>query len=150
MVAVILIVTAVLARGMLSRTVLVVRDAKTGQSLEIGPVDQGESFELHYIHSVDKLPVRDFFLCRNGGLVLEQTRCLSFGAGLGYAGQGELKGEKGWNIIDNMDRKVGTLPLRVGTIADHKIIYRGREFHLAQFFAPKSLVLIGVEHRWRF
>ncbi|WP_165792164.1 DUF1850 domain-containing protein [Desulfocucumis palustris] len=146
----ILIVTAVLARGMLSRTVLVVRDAKTGQSLEIGPVDQGESFELHYIHSVDKLPVRDFFLCRNGGLVLEQTRCLSFGAGLGYAGQGELKGEKGWNIIDNMDRKVGTLPLRVGTIADHKIIYRGREFHLAQFFAPKSLVLIGVEHRWRF
>lgn len=148
--AAVLIVIAVIAWGAANRDVLVVRNPKTGQTLEIGPMSEGETFELHFMHSVDKLPVQDFFVYRNGALVLEQTRCLSFGAGLGYAGQGELKGENGWNIIDNMDRQVGTLPLRVGTIADHRIIYRGEEFRLARYFAPKSLVLIGVEREWRF
>lgn len=145
--AAVLIAAAVLAGGAFNRDLLVVRDAKTGQTLEIGPISEGETFELDFIHSVDKLPVQDLFVCRNGTLVLERTRCLSFGAGLGYTGQGELKGENGWNIIDHMDRRVGTLPLRVGTIADHTIAYRGEEFHLARYFAPKSLVLVGVEHR---
>jgi len=144
-----LIMIACIAWGVANRDVLVVRDAKTGQVLEIGPMAEGETFELHFMHSVDKLPVQDFFVYRNETLILDRTRCLSFGAGLGYAGQGELKGENGWNIIDNMDRQVGTLPLRVGTIANHRIIYRGEEFRLARYFAPKSLVLIGVEHKWR-
>jgi len=145
--AAVLIAAAVIAWGAVSRDMLVVRDAKTGQTLEIGPISEGETFELDFIHSVDKLPVQDFFVCRNGALILEQTRCLSFGAGLGYAGQGELKGENGWNIIDNMDRQVGTLPLRVGTVADHTIVYRGEKFHLVRYFAPKSLVMVGVEHK---
>ncbi len=147
--AAVLIVAAFLAGGVFSRDLLVVRDVKTGQTLEIGPILEGETFELDFIHSVDKLPVRDLFICRNGALVLEQTRCLSFGAGLGYAGQGELKGENGWNIIDDMNRQVGTLPLRVGTVAEHTIVYRGEEFRLARYFAPQSLVLIEVEHKRR-
>jgi len=148
--AAVLIILAVIVWGATNRDVLVVRDTETGQTLEIGPMSRGETFELQFIHSVDLLPVQDFFVYRDEGLVLEQTRCLSFGAGLGYVGQGELKGEDGWNIIDNMDRQVGTLPLRVGTIADHRIIYRDKEFRLARYFAPKSLVMVGVEHKWRF
>ncbi|HBX23454.1 MAG TPA: hypothetical protein DEF34_07490 [Desulfotomaculum sp.] len=148
--AAILIIIAFIAWGAANRDVLVVRDSKTGHTLEIGPISEGETFELHFMHSVDHLPVQDLLVYRNEGLVLDQTRCLSFGAGLGYTGQGKLKGENGWNIIDNMNRQVGTLPLRVGTIANHRIIYRGEEFRLAQYFAPKSLVLIGVEHKWRF
>lgn len=133
-----------------NRTVLVARDIKTGKVLEIGSISEGDAFELRFIHSVDILPVRDYFVYQNGSLVLTQTRCLSFGAGLGYTGQGNLKGEDGWNVIDNMNRKVGTLPLRVGTIADHTIVFKGKEFILKKYFTPQSLLLIGVEHKQRF
>lgn len=148
--AVILMLGAVLVWQQASAAVLVVRDMKTHRVLEIGPISEGDSFELRFIHSVDLLPVRDFFAYRDGGLVLCQTRCLSFGAGLGYTGQGELKSHQGWNVIENMDRRVGALPLRVGAVADHTIIYGGEAYRLNRYFAPKSLVKIGVEQKWRF
>jgi len=145
LILVVFTVLAVLARWPENQAVLVVRDENTGRKLEIGSISEGGTFELRFMHSVDRLPVHDIFVYRDGGLVLEQTRCLSFGAGLGYFGQGELKGENGWNVIVNMNRKVGNLPLRVGTVADHTIVYRGEEYHLDRYFPPRSLVLIGVE-----
>lgn len=144
---VVALIFAALAWAAKDQTLLVVRDIKTGKVLEIGPIAEGDSFELKYIHSVDKLPVHDYFAYQNGSLVLTQTRCLSFGAGLGYTGQGDLKGEDGWNVIENMDRKLGALPLRVGTIADHTIIFKGKEYLLRKYFAPQSLLSIEVKQQ---
>lgn len=138
------LITYFLVGFIFQRPTLIVRDAKTGETLEIGRISEGDSFELHFIHSVDILPVHDVFKYQNGELVLSQTRCLSFGAGLGYAGQGVMRGEGKWNIIDNMDREVGALPLRVGTIADHTIVYRGTQYHLDKYFTPQSLVYLEV------
>jgi hypothetical protein len=145
----VIIAVAGLIWAVADHTVLVARDTKTGKVLEIGSISEGDTFELRFIHSVDILPVRDFFLYHNGCLFLTQTRCLSFGAGLGYTGQGDLKGEDGWNVIDNMNRRVVTLPLRLGSIADHTIIFKGKELSLKKYYAPQSLLQIGVEHKWR-
>jgi len=144
LIAVTVLVLLVAAGLFLMKPVLIVRDVQTGKVIKIGPISEGESFELRFIHSVDILPVHDVFVCRGGQLVLEQTRCLSFGAGLGYAGQGVMRGEGKWNVIDKMHRQVGSLPLRVGTIADHTIVYRGEEYHLADYFPPQSLVRVEV------
>jgi hypothetical protein len=123
---------------------LIVRDSETGKRLYLGKISPGEKFELHYIHSVEHLPVQDLFVYKKEGLVLEQTRCINFGAGLGYAGQGVLREEGKWSVIDKMNRKVGVLPLRVGTIADHTIVCRGTRYRLAEYFPTKSLVYIEV------
>lgn len=63
--------------------VLLVREVNSGRELRVGYLNQGEKFEIRYIHSVDRLPVYEEFQLINGELVLTGTRFLSFGAGLG-------------------------------------------------------------------
>ncbi|NHM27375.1 DUF1850 domain-containing protein [Desulfofundulus sp. TPOSR] len=125
--------------------VLLVREVNSGRELRVGYLNQGEKFEIRYIHSVDRLPVYEEFQLINGELVLTGTRFLSFGAGLGYTGEGLLRGEGKWNIIEGMYRRVDSLPLRVGTIADHTLLYRGREIHLGDHFDGQALVRIEVK-----
>ncbi|MEW6424340.1 MAG: DUF1850 domain-containing protein [Bacillota bacterium] len=125
--------------------VLVVREADTHRRLLVGFLAPGEKFAMRFIHSVDRLPVYDEFRFLDGTLVLTGTRCLSFGAGLGYTGEGVLTGENGWDVIAGMHRRVGALPLRVGTVADHTIIYRGREVHLNRYFRGQTLVHLEVK-----
>ena len=149
-VALLVIVAAALSGAAAYRPTLVVWDTKTGKELVLGAISEGEAFELNFIHSVDILPVQDHFVYKNGELYLMQTKCLSFGAGLGYMGQGVLREKGKWSEIDNMNRPVGILPLRVGTIADHTIVYKGNKYHLAKYFVPKSLVRIGVKRKWNF
>lgn len=117
---------------------------KTGQMIMKVPVLEGESFQIHYIHSVDRLPVQETFKVNQGNLVLDQVRWMSFGAGLGYMGQGELKVEGEWIIIEKMNRRLDSLPLRVGTIADHCLVYRGEEYPLRNYVEGMDLVQFAI------
>ncbi|SFH05873.1 hypothetical protein SAMN05660649_03662 [Desulfotomaculum arcticum] len=144
------IAAAILIGTAAYRPTLVVRDAESGKELVLGSISEGDAFDLDFIHSVDILPVQDHFVYKNKELYLMQTKCLSFGAGLGYMGQGTLQEKGKWSEIDNMNRRVGALPLRVGTIADHTIVYKGRKYRLSDYFTPKSLVKVGVERKRNF
>jgi hypothetical protein len=57
-------------------------------------VAPGETFEIHYIHSVEKIPVAGRFAVTAAGAIRPvETRFASFGAGLPYL-QGEVALEK--------------------------------------------------------
>ena len=109
------------------------------------PLKDGEEFQLRYIHSVDRLPVFETYTVEGTELVLMETRFLSWGAGLGYMGEGVLGGENGWTVIKGMQRKVGVIPLRVGTIAEHTLLYNGAEIRLRDFLPAQTLVHIRVK-----
>ncbi|MBS3778922.1 MAG: DUF1850 domain-containing protein [Desulfovermiculus sp.] len=118
-----------------------------GQSGEIAwsrPIADGEEFSIRYIHSVDKLPVYEFYINRQGYLVLTGIKVIDFGAGLDYTGEGDLRMEGKWTYIDNLNREIDSLPLRVGSIADHTLIYRNKEFHLRDYFPAFTLVRMEI------
>ncbi|MCL6448551.1 MAG: DUF1850 domain-containing protein [Armatimonadetes bacterium] len=123
---------------------LLIREAEHSRGLLVGFLAPGEGFQLRYIHSVDRLPVYDEFRFLDGELVLTGARCFCFGAGLGYTGEGVLRGENGWDVIDGMHRPADSLPLRVGTVADHTLLYRRREIHLNRSFRGQTLVHLEV------
>lgn len=134
---------------------LVLEIPETGEIVWAAPLSRDEHFQLRYIHSVDLLPVYDTYTGDNMQLVLVETRFRSWGAGLGYMNEGVLSGENGWTVIKAMQRQVGTVPLRVGTIAEHTLLYRGKEFRLRDYVPAQTLVHIRLRkifphtHLWR-
>jgi len=125
---------------------LTIENANSGQFIWSSQVKEGEWFQIRYTHSVDHLPVIETYQVRQGSLVLDKVSWISFGAGLDYTGQGELVLDGKWVRIINMNREIGTLPLRVGTIADHTLEYRGSEIHLWDYAAGMDLVYITVRN----
>jgi len=119
---------------------LVLVRGQTGEVAWSRPLADGEDFSIRYIHSVDKLPVHEFYTNRHGQLVLTGIKVIDFGAGLDYTGEGDLRMEGKWTYIENMNREIDSLPLRVGSIADHTLIYRKKEFHLRDYFQAFALV----------
>ncbi|MDZ7760613.1 MAG: DUF1850 domain-containing protein [Desulfovermiculus sp.] len=123
---------------------LVIKHGQTGEIAWSRDISDGEEFSLRYIHSVDKLPVYEFYMNKHGQLVLTGIKVIDFGAGLDYTGEGDLRMEGKWTYIENLNRKIDSLPLRVGSIADHTLIYRGKEFHLWDYFPTFTLVRMEI------
>ncbi|NLC77503.1 MAG: DUF1850 domain-containing protein [Clostridia bacterium] len=121
----------------------------TGTVIIDFPVLESEKFQIHYTHSVDCLPVRETFRAEKGQLVLDEVHWMSFGAGLGYMDQGKIRVENEWIIIEQMNRRVGQLLLRVGTIADHRLVYRGEEYPLKNYVEGRELVQLSVARQSR-
>lgn len=134
---------------------LVLEIPETGEIVWAAPLSRDEHFQLRYIHSVDLLPVYDTYTGDNMQLVLVETRFRSWGAGLGYMNEGVLSGENGWTVIKAMQRQVGVVSLRIGTIAEHTLLYRGKEIRLRDYVPAQTLVHIRLRkifphtHLWR-
>lgn len=108
-----------------------------------GYLPTGDGFTLRFVHSVDRLPVEDTYQVRDGSLVLTSTRLIQFGAGMGQvsdAGVGRADGP--WWRIDELDRPVGDLTVRVGSASvDHRLRHRGGELALSRCWAAQRVTL---------
>lgn len=67
---------------------------------------------------------------------------------MGYTGEGVLGEEDGWTVIKKIERRIGSIPLRIGTIARQTIMYRGKEILLEDFIPAQRLVNIRVEKKF--
>lgn len=111
------------------------------------PLAPGERLGVSFIHSVDKLPVEDWYVLGEGGLVQESTRLIQFGAGMGHiAGQGKGHSDGDWWVVAGMNRPIGTLVLRVGSASvDHRLLYRDRQLRLSVCWPRERLTLRPVQ-----
>ena len=108
---------------------LVLSDRESGQVYATYPVENGDTFAVEFVHSVNKSPVRDVFEIRDGEIW--NTQCIYYGFGAGVEeelGEGETLsyGENGEMIISDIEKKMDTMVIVVGTISDHTL-YLGEE-----------------------
>lgn len=103
----------------------------------------GEPFGLSFVHSVDGLPVQDWYRVADGAIVQDATRLRQFGAGMGHiSGQGTARAADGWWEVAGMDRPIGELTLRVGSAAvDHRLHHPGGVLALSEHWAGRRLVI---------
>lgn len=118
-----------------------------GRILWASSVEPGTRLTLSYIHSVERTPIRDILEIRdteegNPVLVLLQTEQQSFGAGLPTAAEGGgIRMEDGFYVLDTKPMVLGSIPLRVGAVADHRIqLDSGADLVLLERVPPGSLV----------
>lgn len=108
---------------------LVLSDWDSGQVYASYPVEEGTTFGVEFIHSVNKSPVRDIYEIR--GEEIWNTQCIYYGFGAGVEetlGEGETLsyGDKGEMIVSGIEKKMDNMLLVVGTISDHTL-YLGEE-----------------------
>lgn len=103
------------------------------------PLAADEQFGISFVHSVDNLPVQDWYVIKEGQLVQDSSRLISFGAGMGHIagrGTGHVGGNwadgKWWEVRD-IDQPIGDLVIRVGRDSvDHRLRYPDGELALSE------------------
>ena len=106
---------------------LVIRDGDTGQVCAKYPLDEGDSFAVGFIHSVNKSPLIDVYYIEDKQIYVEETIYYGFGAGV----QTELNpgeelsyGPDGAMIVSNIHKcfSNGSLLCSVGMASDKTLL----------------------------
>lgn len=129
-------------------TSLVLSNADSGQVYATYPVENGDTFAVEFIHSVNKSPVRDVYEIREGEIW--NTQCIYYGFGAGVEeelGEGETLsyGENGEMIISNIEKKIDNMVIVVGTISDHTLYLRDETISLRDLCGRSSKVLFSCQ-----
>ena len=106
-----------------------------------------ERFVLQYFHSVNHMPVWDvLYADREGCLYLEETRFMSFSAGMDHwPGHGAYANRGDYQVLESIHKPLGPFILRVGNPgADHIITWRGRSTNLSEL-APGLALEVKTE-----
>ncbi|MFA6508048.1 MAG: DUF1850 domain-containing protein [Treponemataceae bacterium] len=127
---------------------ITVRVARSGRLAASLPVQKGDIVGLAYIHSANKGAVLDEFqVSGDGSLVLVRSVFQSFGAGMSDGlepGVSMHLTKKGVELT-GLNRKIGTLRMAVGTIANHRLRAAGREIELARRVGVRTFVKIAYQ-----
>jgi len=108
----------------------------------------GEEMILSFTHSVNKRPVYETLCVRDGSLVIVKSRFDAFGAGMPEAStsDGTFKMlPDGW-LEWTVNRPVPEVVVRVGRVAGHRLLIKGREVALADLAEPGDGLRIRVEN----
>ena len=111
------------------------------------PMAPGETFVVHYYHSVENAPIWETHsLGPDGEIYIEEERYEKFGAGMGkMPGVGRMVRRNGYEVITDMHYPVGDFILRVGSArVAHTLIWRGQRRNLSRFHAHRPLLFSGV------
>ncbi len=114
-------------------------------------IRNNDQFAIRFTHSVAKTPVTDYFMIRDGKIFLDKTIYHDFGAGLPHApedGQ-KMKAEHGEISITGFNREIPDLEVRVGRIANHKLLLfqksgKTREIPLKKLSKPGSVIIFKI------
>lgn len=120
------------------------RVSHDGQVLALLP---GRHVTVSYVHSIDGLPVEEDLRAQDGRLVVERTRLVQFGAGMGQVvGEGHGRSEGRWWVVDDLDRDVGPeLLLRVGAErVDHRLRTSRTELALSRCLPGEQVQVAPV------
>lgn len=121
-----LAVTAV-AAATPAGSALVVEDASSGEQLLATPVSNGTPVVLTYTHSVEKTPVHDVYVVRNGSLVMTRMEFQSYGWGL--PARANISRENGSFTFDPQG-SYEELYVKPGRTADHRLRVGNRSYDL--------------------
>lgn len=129
-------------------TSLVLSNADSGQVYATYPVENGDTFAVEFIHSVNKSPVRDVYEIREGEIW--NTQCIYYGFGAGVEeelGEGETLsyGENGEMIISNIEKRMDSMVIVVGTISDHTLYLGDETISLRDLCGRSSKVLFTCQ-----
>ncbi len=116
-----------------TKDTLVLCYSETDKIIESFDVVEGDEFSVEFIHSVNKSPVKDVFVIRDGKIFADRTVYSAFGAGVQTEieeGQTLEYDENGNMIVSGFDIEFPRVKYIVGTVSDHVLSIRGESISL--------------------
>lgn len=139
---------ALLSAGLAGPEPHLVATTEDGRVLATIPLAHDPGWHLAWRHSVTGILVRDYYVYRNGSMMLVESHAPAFDAGLGHIpgrGHAESDGNGGYWIRDLDEPVAGNAYwLRVGAReVDHTLVHGERRVRLSRL-APGERVRIAV------
>jgi hypothetical protein len=110
------------------------------------PVQAGDLFSFHYIHSADKTPVRDTFrVGEEGEIILIEEAFLWYGSGLEFQEHEGVSIERDgpWTRV-RLNRRWLSLPIRVGRISQQTLVLQSRSYRLDEMAKPGEVLIFSI------
>ena len=114
---------------------LAVYDRESGKTYRTFEVSEGSEFSVEFIHSVNKSPVIDVFVIRDGKIVADRPIYSAFGAGVqseSEEGQTLEYDENGNMVVSGFIIVFPEVKYIVGTVSDHILRIEGESISLTE------------------
>lgn len=144
--AVVLVITAVLFclnSCMDDGVKLVLCYSENDEVIKTFDVEDGDEFSVEFIHSVNKSPVKDVYVIREGKIIADRTIYATFGAGMPTEiPEGQTLGydEYGNMIVSGINQEKKILEVIVGTVYDHVLEIGGESISLTELCGKNAFV----------
>lgn len=122
---------------------LLIVDAKTGKTLLSFNVEDKDTFEISFIHSVSLSPVYEYYRIEDGDIVLYETDFSYSSAGLPTETEGEEKliMEKDKFKLVNMNRAFKEINYGIVKEWNFKLYIKGKEYNLSKMFGTRRVII---------
>lgn len=122
---------------------LVLCYSENNEVIKTFDVEEGDEFSVEFIHSVNKSPVKDVYVIRDGKIFADRTVYSSFGAGVQTElGEGQTLGydEHGNMIVSGFNMEFSKVECIVGTVYDHVLEIGGESISLTELCGKNAFV----------
>jgi len=122
---------------------LLIVDAKTGKTLLSFNVEDKDTFEISFIHSVSLSPVYEYYRIEDGDIVLYETDFSYSSAGLPTETEGgeKLIMEKDKFKLVNMNRAFKEINYGIVKEWAFKFYIKGKEYNLSKMFGTRRVII---------
>lgn len=130
------------------RRSLVISDGRSGETLAVFPIEKGEEFKLCFLHSRNLSPIEDVILWDGEKFICLMTRFKMYGAGVPDISDGigaELVKNGDWYELRGVNKEDKILNVMLQTVPDHTLIYRDKEYKLAELYGSGTLLSFSVK-----
>ncbi|WP_122088256.1 DUF1850 domain-containing protein [Halalkalicoccus subterraneus] len=124
-------------------TVLRLADPRSGETLGVERVEEGDRFAIHYVHSFDETPIREVYEIREEGIVQVREEFEYHAIGLEYT-EGNQTREDGFTVLQ-MDRRLGTFTVRVAKYTEQSLVIDGEERPLSDYTEEWGSIRFSIE-----
>ncbi|MHC1758837.1 MAG: DUF1850 domain-containing protein [Negativicutes bacterium] len=128
-------------------TILKVENVKEDKWVFCASVHEGEEFILSFVHSFNRRPVFDTIRVEGDHLLIVKSRYDSFGAGMPETSAGDLQlriADDGWLELTGINRSMKDITMFAGTVANHSLRIRDKEFPLIDMVRPGTSVKFSM------
>ena len=145
------LVLLILALFIPLRDALIINDFRTGKTLKVLPVKEGESFSIRYTHSVNLSDVTDTLEWTDNKLVLRTSLFTSFGAGIPVPADGigtSITNTEDGFLLSGIDKeqKDNGLLVMLQEVPNHRLLYRDREIPLLDIAPSGTLLQLKIRN----
>ncbi len=123
-------------------TTIQLTDGESGDTLAVYPLEEGEAFEIRYVHSFEGTPIHETY-------VVDETEIVQVREAYEYHAAGLEHGRETYReenmTVSELDHELGTFSVRVAATTDQDLVVDGQERPLDSYAESGSTIQFSAE-----
>ena len=119
-------------------------DAETDETLAVYSLEEGDEFEIRYVHSFEGTPIHETYTVDDGEIVQIREAYAYHAAGLEHSRETYRDGNM---TVSELDHELGSFSVRVAGTTEQSLVIDGEKRALDSYAEPGSTIRISATER---